>query len=29
MEPRIASRLADLQVSNVHEITAPDFRLGG
>ncbi|MGE0228643.1 MAG: ATP-binding protein [Dehalococcoidia bacterium] len=29
MEPRIASRLADLQVSNVHEITAPDYRLGG
>ena len=29
MEARIASRLADLQVSNVHEITAPDYRIGG
>jgi len=29
MEPRIASRLSDLQVSTVHEITAPDYRLGG
>ena len=29
MEPRIASRLADLQVSNVHQITAPDYRIGG
>ncbi len=29
MEPRIASRLSDLQVSTVHEINAPDFRLGG
>jgi DNA replication protein DnaC len=29
MEPRIASRLADLQASTVYEITAPDFRTGG
>jgi DNA replication protein DnaC len=29
MEPRIASRLADLKTSTVYEITAPDFRLGG
>jgi DNA replication protein DnaC len=29
MEPRIASRLSDLDVSVVYEITAPDFRLGG
>lgn len=29
MEPRIASRLADLQVSTVYEITAPDYRTGG
>jgi DNA replication protein DnaC len=29
MEARVASRLADLQVSTVHEITAPDYRLGG
>jgi DNA replication protein DnaC len=29
MEPRIASRLADLKTSTVYEITAPDFRTGG
>ena len=29
MEPRVASRLADLQVSTVYEITAPDYRIGG
>ncbi len=29
MEPRIASRLSDLDVSVVYEVTAPDYRLGG
>ncbi|MFN8639846.1 MAG: ATP-binding protein [Dehalococcoidia bacterium] len=29
MEPRIASRLSDLDVAVVYEITAPDYRLGG
>jgi DNA replication protein DnaC len=29
MEPRIASRLSDLDVTVVYEITAPDYRLGG
>jgi len=29
MEPRIASRLADLQTSTVYQITAPDYRTGG
>jgi DNA replication protein DnaC len=28
-EPRIRSRLADLQVSTVYEIVAPDYRTGG
>lgn len=28
-EPRIRSRLADLQVSTVYEILAPDYRTGG
>jgi len=28
MEPRIASRLADLQTSTVYQITAPDYRTG-
>ena len=28
MEPRIASRLADLQASTVYQITAPDYRTG-
>ncbi len=29
MEPRIASRLSDLDVAVVYEVTAPDYRLGG
>jgi len=29
MEPRIASRLADLQTSTVYHLTAPDYRTGG
>lgn len=29
LEPRIASRLADLQSSTVYELLAPDYRLGG
>ena len=29
MEPRIASRLADLQTSTVYQFTAPDYRTGG
>lgn len=29
MEPRIASRLSDLDASVVYEVTAPDYRLGG
>ena len=29
MEPRIASRLADLQTSTVYQLTAPDYRTGG
>ncbi len=29
LEPRIRSRLADLQVSTVYEILAPDYRTGG
>lgn len=28
MEPRIASRLADLQTSTVYQVTAPDYRTG-
>lgn len=28
MQPRIASRLADLQASTVYQITAPDYRTG-
>ncbi len=28
MQPRIASRLADLQTSTVYQITAPDYRTG-
>tara|TARA_B100000530_G_scaffold336624_1_gene291950 strand:+ start:5710 stop:7074 length:1365 start_codon:yes stop_codon:yes gene_type:complete len=29
IQPRIASRLADIQISTVYEITAPDYRIGG
>ena len=29
LEPRIASRLADLKTSTVYQITAPDYRTGG
>ena len=29
LEPRIASRLSDLQVSTTYEIRAPDYRMGG
>ena len=28
MQPRMASRLADLQTSTVYQITAPDYRTG-
>ena len=29
LEPRIASRLSDLQVATAYEIRAPDYRMGG